>query len=142
MRLTRLSVAVAAPLVVAAAAQDGPTPAPGLWQVTTVMKNLMSERKLGPARKCLTPEAAARFDQFFTTPPRDPDRPAPSCRLNDLRVGEGSSTWRLQCAGPRGAMEGAGISSFSAGRYSAKQSFKMGPVTMTLMTTGARVGPC
>lgn len=142
MRFPLFLAAAATPLAVVAAAQDRATPAPGLWQVTTVMKNMMSERKLGPARKCLTPEAAARFDQFFTTPPRDSDRPAPSCRLSELRVGDGGSTWRLQCAVPRGAIEGAGLSTFSDGRYSAKQSFKMGAMTMTLTTTGTRLGPC
>lgn len=125
-----------------ALAQSSGTPAPGLWQVETSMKAAFKTQKLGPERKCLGKEAGGDFDRFFTTPPVNPKQPPLSCKLSNVRSGPGASTWRSQCTGPRGRIEGSGSSSFTAASYAARQSFKMGVATLTLNTKATRLGSC
>ncbi|MBC7772310.1 MAG: DUF3617 family protein [Pyrinomonadaceae bacterium] len=137
-----LAIGVLSLLPYAAFAQSPATPAAGLWEVKIQMKAGMMRRSPDLDQRCLTPEAAATFDQFFTGPPSSGAKDNPSCQLNDVQRGEGGSSWMAACVGPRGKMDGKGESTFTDASYKAQQTFKMGSRQMTMTTTAKRLGPC
>ncbi len=112
----------------------------GLWEVSTEMQ--MPGMTMPPmkARQCVT-AADLQRDPTSGLPRGAQNGASDSCKVSDFKTVGARVTWTLTCTSPQ-AMTAQGDLTFSGDTYTGTIKMAMQSATMTMKTSGSRVGDC
>jgi hypothetical protein len=129
-------------LVLSAATAADPNMAEGNWEVTTKMEIAGMPMMMPPQTRnqCLT-----KKNMVPEAPSPDPDQ---KCSVQDQKVSGDTVSWRIQCKGKQGTMDGEGQIKYSGRTYDGTMRAKMtepgGGEAMVMKMTfqGRHTGAC
>lgn len=152
--LALLHGAVLGTLSFVAAAQTAtptpmPTPAAGLWEISSTMEGAPMGGGTRSGKACLTAEALASSPEMTLLEAagrQGNGRDGPKCELKDLQRQGPDSTWTAQCQGPMGRMQGTGSARLSSDTASLQLAFNVkapiGSLSLKQSVSGRRIGDC
>jgi hypothetical protein len=113
---------------------------PGMWEITARMQGEGTPAGIAPitSRTCITAKDVEAMDRGRTP---GANKGAENCEPVNYRQEGNKATWALSCMG-RTPMTGTGSIEFGKDTFTQKMVMKSGTGTMTMESSGKRVGEC
>jgi hypothetical protein len=138
--MSRFMVALVLPLAAAAVCHAATPMRAGLWEITARMQGEGTPAGIPPitSRTCITAKDVEALNRGRTP---GANKGAEDCEPVNYRQDGNRATWALSCKG-RNAMTGTGSIEYGSDSFTQKMVMKNDRGTMTMESTGRRVGEC
>jgi hypothetical protein len=129
-------------------------PQAGQWELTTDMQGMPFGGGTKTSKACIKAEqltagpeqAIIEAGMASYQSSNSSGNTAPKCSFTELKRESNASSWKANCEGPRGSMQGAGYGTLAADTAQLQQSFEantpMGKRTLKQTITAKRLGEC